>query len=147
LVPDPHRPHEVAGLVVAHPIPVVGRVLRLHQVIKAEGGGLRLQQPVARTRHRRRIFSAARRVNPCHATRVRLKYGYGHLTASRRWSPAPRPKTTTPRTSVTPRRRSRRLTGPPIRPTSLSSTGSADSGTRGRSTTTGRTRRPCRAII
>src|SRR2546426_123251 len=47
LVPDPHLPHEVAGLVVAHPIPVVGRVLRLHQVIKAEGGGLRLHQPVA----------------------------------------------------------------------------------------------------
>src|SRR5229473_7618562 len=83
LVPDPHRPDEVAGLVVAHPIPVVGRVLRLHQVIKAEGGGLRFHQPVARTRHRRRIFSAAGRVNPCHATRVRLKYGYGHLTAGR----------------------------------------------------------------
>src|SRR2546426_9693166 len=84
LVPDPHLPHEVAGLVVAHPIPVVGRVLRLHQVLKAEGGGLRLHQPVAWTRHRRRIFSAPGRVNPCHATGVRLKYGYGHLTA---WRP------------------------------------------------------------
>src|SRR5213080_697758 len=48
-------------------------------------------------------------------TRTTLK------TASRGWSSAPRPKASTSRTSVTRHRLSRRLTGPPILPTSLSS--------------------------
>src|SRR5207245_2640959 len=44
-------------------------------------------------------------------------------TASRGWSSAPKPKASTSRTSVTRRRRSRRLTGPPIPTTSLASPG------------------------
>jgi len=46
LVPHLHLPHVVSGLIVPDPVPMAGRVLRLHQVCKAEGRRLGFHQPV-----------------------------------------------------------------------------------------------------